>query len=353
MTDCNSELDRLLDKQKAYLVTPYYKTIPEIEISGPTFGPSYNYSDYDKFCLTTNLQPIFSSLKLTFDLMSLNLNDKMVLCVIPKFNSSYFQMSEKTQNLLQKEVDFVCHNLYHLSLVYDVADETRYPRSWLYHIFGSLEIEGSGNPSFMDGKIYLSLDENIDYIENYTKIYDNLMIQISQLYNTGAIICTSEFAKNWNLDYYRNGIYLSNWVDTRITQDKSQFLYQIMTLGTYLINIPNNILTRHYLAKKYDNLVIDDQNVRVGVINLSMILEILDIISETINYEKEYNIVELQLVTYQKYLDYKNVISGTFRSSEITFYQIPNHKTPIMASILVPGKFDNLSLKINKLLNLK
>ena len=344
---CNNE-NQILDPRKTYLTTHYYKTIPVIDSSGPTFGAQYNYSNYDKFCLNTNLQPIFASIGLTFDINSIKIDDKMVLCVVPKQGGETFAMTEKTQDTLQQEVNFVCDNLYHLCLLFDVLTDRIYPRGWLISIFPHLQISDSLNPTFIKGKLYLSLNESTDYLSYYSDTVDNLMIQISQLYKTGDVICDDKFAKDWNLDLYRDDIYIAKWIDTRITMDKSQFLFNMLSGFPITMNIPDNSLYYHYISKKIQSLLVESGKIQFIPKSMEEINKILEIIS--IESESIYTITQILLPSQEIYIEMRDKILRKWKSADITGYGVPDPHRPIALSVLILDQVDDLKLKINKLI---
>ncbi len=349
---CNGEIQvvDILDQTKTYLTTPYYKTIPEISISGGTEGPQYNYSNYDKFCLVRNLEPIFSSLGFTFEIYSIKINNNMILCVIPKLNNSMIQMSDKTQYKLQEEIDYVCSNLYHLCLLYDVFEDNIYPQGWLCNIVQSLEISRSLNPSFINGKLYLSLDEFTDYDTTYSNAFDALMIQISQLYNTGAIVCSEKFAKNWELTSYKNNIYIADWNDNRITRSKSLFLYNLSIDPITTIQIPEDILLYHYLSQIVVLPLIDKDKIQLKIDSIIVMKNILELIDNIKEYTKKYSLSTYQISTIEIYREYQNKILKTYKNADISLYRNIDPLNSYTLSVLIKNKSIDLDKELKSIL---
>jgi hypothetical protein len=352
LNTCNGELDlrEIIDQSKTYLKTPYYKTIPQISVSGPTLGPQYNYSDYDKFCLQRNLEPIFASLNLTFDICSKNIENKMVLCVVPRLNNSLVQMSESTQYKLQDEVTYVCSNLYHLCLLYDLFSDSTYPRGWLCNIIKSIEISKNLNPSFINGRLYLALDEFVDYSSIYSSAFDSLMSQISQLYNTGAIVCDENFAKSWELKSYKNGIYIADWIDCRISNDISLFLWNLMINPVTTIQIPHNLLLYHYLGKVIPLPVIHDSQIQLRVDSIVLMRSILELIDRITNYNIDYTLSILEISSLEIFEDYKIKIVAEYKNADLVVYKSPNPINPLILSVLLKDNIPNFRDNLYKIL---
>lgn len=351
---CNNELQprQILDLSKTYLKTPYYKTIPEFSLSGPTLAPQYNYSNYDKFCLERNLEPIFTSLKLTFELSSKHIGDKMVLCVTPLTNGSIFEMSEKTQYTLQSEIDYICSTLYHLCLLYDVSTDNRYPKNWLYNIINSLQISNSLNPSFINGYLYLSLNEFEDYDEIYSNAFDALMIQISQLYNTGSLVCDQDFARRWNLQFYRGNLYIADWIDSRISNEKSLFLINLYLNPVTTLNIPHNYYIYHYLSKLIKLPLIDTGVIQLKLDSYQDIIQILTLTDELQNQSLTYSLSLIPVSSLEIYEEYKIKILKKYKSVDISVYKTPNSQNPLILSVYSKKEIPELQQELESYLNL-
>jgi hypothetical protein len=348
--DGEIQVPEIQDETKTYLKTPYYKTIPDISISGPVEGPQYNYSNYDKFCLLKNLEPVFSSLGFTFEIYSKKIENRMVLCVFPKLKNFLFEMSDKTQYQLQQEVDYACANLYHLCLVYHVFNDNTYPKTWLCNIFQNLEISKSLNPSFINGRLYFALDEFTDYDTTYSDAFDALMIQISQLYNTGALICSKTFAEKWDLVPYKNNIYIANWNDNRITKCKSLFLYNLSIDPITTIQVPKNLFFYHYISKIISLPVIDDDKMQLTLDSIEIMKNILELIDLTIDYTNPYSISTYSITCIDNSEDCKNKISKVYKTSDFSIYK--DVKGQYILSVLIKGASLDLDRELKRILDL-
>jgi len=352
------------DISKTYLKTPYYKTIIYPDHNGPIFPSQYNYSNYDKFCLKTNLDPIFSALDFIIEFVSVEINNKMILTVQPRKNGNLVQMSENLQFRLQEEVDFVCENLYHMCLLFDPGDDTtEFPKQWILNITPELTIDNSYTPSFINGKIYLSLDETSDYSTIYSEVFDSLMNQITDLYIDGTVSCDEDFAKKWNLINLHNSLYICGWNDGRITNDRAMFLLKLLNKGIIILDIGKSNYIKHLISELYMNNgkyimfdVIMNDIIEIIPENIGEIYEIMNVINKNEdlgnleNNEKSYTIITIPIENLNMFEKYKNVAENIWKDANCVWYKVNDAYKPYMFSCMIGTMENNMLEKINKYL---
>lgn len=344
------------DFTKTYLTTRFYKTIPYVYSDSEVWGAQYNYNNYDIFCLTKNLEPIFSSIGLTFETKSIHILDKMVMCVIPYKDTNLIEMDSSTQNRLQEEVNYVSSELYHLTLLYDPTDDDEnFPKEWIINVFPYLSIDSKYNPKFLNGKLYVSLNELDSFNIIYEQAYDELTIQLADFYINGIISCSLEFAKKWDLIEFRSNLYIPKWNDNRITDDRANFLIKIC--NTKIINIQTlpDLLLKHFLTSRISKDIklffnADNGNINFKPNNIQDLHTIIDLIDEYKNTNIKYTIYTIPIANINKFKNLCAYAKSIYPNVNCVYYNINNSVYRYMASIVLYEIEPEMQNKLQKLL---
>lgn len=345
------------DLESTYIPTRFYKTIPYVYTDVAVWGPQYNYTPYDIFCLKKNLEPIFSSLDLTFDLKSFmgtipnGKNKKyMILSIVPRKGNDVLQMNLATKNKLTEEVDFVCSVLYRKALLFDPEAKTKFPKTWLLNVFPHIRVDQK--LKYIGGKLYFEADPRSQYTDDYDDLYRDLLSDLAELYLQGTVSCSEKFAEKWNL-IKKEKLYQPNWTDTRITNDPSMFLLNLMHNKDVVVEILPDTLYRHYLVKRSEaKLVFNPENNTVLVSAKS--IKDIDLIIETMDDFKSWNIkytiFTVGINNIQKYQKYCEYIKSIYTNSDCVYYNISNNLYRYMMSIVVYEIDPEMQNKLQRLL---
>ena len=383
---CKTELvitnSLINDIERTYLTTPYYKTLTEISDPNVVFGPEYNYSNYDIFCLNKNLNSVFSSLGYTFDYISIEKEGKLHLCIKPRKNNNTIIMSDKLYYTLQNEVIYVCAKLYHYCLLFDPSDNnTGYPNNWLYNVFDEISIKNKYNPKFLEGKLYIKLDENTDYSSTYESANNDFLDTLETYYSNGVVSCNLDFATRWNLVNLTGNLYLPTWNDTRLSNDRAYTLISILQNKVLNLKIVNDTYLRHYLVIKYnakiaakikneiakahkaakdeDYLIFDDMGVlKIKPYSYDELYDLIKSIGEynTIIADFKYHIATFDLSSEYKCIKYLNYVNDKYPNKrlEVCIYRTLNSRRPFTLSIFNNLEFGKIDLEalLNELLSM-
>jgi hypothetical protein len=345
----------LIDFNKTYLTTFYYRTMPYPYADNDIIGPRYNYSPYDLWCLKTNISPLFSSINLTYIIKGVQKENKMVLAIFPKKDGKAIEMSTTTISTLQNEINYICENLYKKCLLYDPMIKSDFGAEWTMNIFPYLSIDTKYNPRFINGKLYIELNENSDYDVQFAKCSSDLIEQIADLYLQGAINCDSDFAKNWDMIEYRKDIYIPNWSDNRITNDRANFLITLLHGKNILLKTIPDMLLKHQLSLEYKEDIlfeINTGNILIKPTQIKQIYDILNVIENyKFNYGKEYTIFTLPINDIKLVEKYCTLVKQQYPNAHCTYYKITgNPRNKYMFSAVANIKEPETENTLTKLL---
>ena len=338
---CNNKLNLTYDSinnvENTYLQTIYYKTIPILDNESVSYSAEYNYNNYDIFCLNTNLSPVLGKLGFYFEYMSREIEGKMVLCILLKNSEGIVVMSDNLKQTLQNEVDYVCKNLYHMCLLFDPSENYNLPysKNWIYNIFLYLEMPIKYNPSFVNNKLYISLDERIDYIESYKNGFDFLLNLLVQYYSNGIISCDNVFASKFNLEKYYDNLYIPNWNDTRITNDRVNFLLYLLYEESVILNILPDSFNNHYISRKYTDITFTDTEIIIKIPDYNFLIELTQYLSDFHNYEHIYSLFTFKVHSQFKANKILQVLTNIDPELELLYYKYADSNYPYIVSIYI------------------
>jgi hypothetical protein len=355
---CNSKLnltyDSINNSENTYLQTIFYKTIPFLDNESVSYTAEYNYNNYDIFCLNCNLSGMFCKLGFNFEYLSMQISDKMYLCIILKNTDGIVIMSPTLRATLQSEVDFVCKNLYHMCLLFDPSENynLQYPKEWIYNIFCNIQISEKYKPSFVNNKLYLSLDERLDYKELYSNAFDELLNLFIEYYSNGVICTTPQFATDFNLTHYFNDLYISNWKNTQITNDISNFLLQLSYSKNIHLNIIPDSFNKHYIAKKYTTAIFDYSTVLLYIPDYNYLIQFTDYINDFYNLTHTYSLYTFKVQSNLKVYKYYEYLNLEYPEIELVSYNCNDSLYPYTLSLCVYTDNYDFSKVIQSLKNL-
>jgi hypothetical protein len=353
-TDASVSLNQLSDITKTYLTTTFLRTIPFDKSDSTVWGPQYNYLPYNIWCLKRNLEPLFNSLDLTFELKSFQINGKMSICVLPKKDGSFLNMSDSVKSRLQTEINFICSELYGLCLLYDPSvNDGIFPTDWILNVFKYINFNNPDIYKFIHGKLYLQLNEDSDYDRQYNQADQDLTKQLADLYSNGAINCNEEFAKNWNMIQYLPKLYIPKWKDERITLDLAKYLLNLYRKKYIVINTFPDPLLKHVLSKNISINMIFDPNsgtVKIYPTNINDIYNILRIIDLYKSNTIKYTLFTKMINSESEFYNYCGDIKKIYPNSDCIVYKIANNNYKFMCSIVLYEIVIDMSEKLNLLM---
>lgn len=332
-------LNSVIQKNKLYLTTPFKRTMIYTHSDEAVWGPLYNYSKYDLFCLKRNLEPIFSSLKLTFQIKSFQIDDVMNVCILPVKDGNFIEMDDSTRNKLQQEVDFVTNELHDIVLLYDPSiNDKLFPTNWVLNVFPYLTVDTKYNPKYLNARLYIQIADNIDYDRIYEDQYNLIVNQLSDLYTHGAISCDNYFAKKWDLISYKQNLYIPTWKDERITLDTSLFLLNLNNNKFCVLNIYPDALLRHVIVKSINiKIVFNTKNNSILVYpnNINDIYDLLKVIELYKQNTVKYSIINKSIANITKFKEYCIKVKNVYPNSDCLYYNISNNNYPFLFSAVI------------------
>jgi hypothetical protein len=345
-----SNLENLSD---TYLPLSFLKTIPKIESDGAVWSAQYNYDNYDLFCLIKSLYPLFSSLNLTFELKSYNLNGYMNLCVLPKLNGSTIKMSASVKSKLLAELNFITTVLADKAILWDPTDQNIFPKDWMCNVFPYIPLSSEYNCVLINGKLYITMDPLSEFDRIYESAHQSLINKLSEYYIKGIIAVNLEFATAWNLKPFINGLYIPNWIDTRITADPIKFLLGLNNNKYITLQILPDLLLRHILTQKYKQQIIFDiqnQTARIYPQNIKDVYDFLEIIETYKHTNYIYSIYTTTTNDVSVFDKYCKIVSNQYPNSDYVSYKIANNNYKYMYSIVVYEVIKDMNVTLKGLL---
>jgi hypothetical protein len=352
--DASTSIAQILDISKTYLTTTYLRTIPFDKSDSTIWGPQYNYLPYDVWCLKRNLEPLFNSLGLTFELKSFQIDGNMNICVLPKKSDSFLTMSDSVKFRLQTELNFICSELDGLCLLYDPStDDGIFSKDWILNVFKYLDFGSDYEYRFINGKLYLKLNEDSDYDRKFDQAYQNLTKQLADLYSNGTIYCSADFAKKWDMIQYSKNIYVAKWKDERITLDITKYLLNLYRKKFTIINTFPDPLLKHVLAKSIKIKMIfgvESGTIKIYPNGISDIYDILRIIDMYKSNTVKYTIFTKMINSESEFYKYCGDIKNIYPNSDCIVYRISNNNYKFVCSIVVYEIITDMSEKLSLLL---
>lgn len=182
------------------VITPYYRTIPNVSTNMCTEEADVNYTPYDLFCLTTKLSLYLIQIKRTYQptLISTELNQRMVFTVQVLDGDTPVELTDAERTKLQDVVNKAMESPRTCPL-FSIYGYSKFPKVWLSMILPYLTLPPTVNPYIEEGTIYIELDSKTDYMGTYNTLTRSLHDQIENYYKLGVITCDQTFAQQWSL----------------------------------------------------------------------------------------------------------------------------------------------------------
>ena len=359
------------------ILTPFYRTIVQVG-GGCAPEPDINYLPYDLFCLHTKLYPYIldkfgSDIIISFQ--SLAIDERYVVTILLLKDDNPITMTEEEHTNLQKHINYlityqplVCLMFYSHSPLY-LENGFRLPTNWIssmlpYVILPSKLNAFVNNDSLFatlqpkENKFTISLDTiNGTPTGNYLDLYGAMVLdvqeQLRKLYQLGYIMYASPIANDWQLNPVDDDglVYKPDWSDRRLTTDLVQFLTSKLHGNNWIdINISDNLVIRHQVAKKLNNFTIKFFGcyLKVEVFNLfsarqvaSLALSVSQLaIGEVITFRLRYS---TDINKYYPSLE-------KYKITDYIMYQTEQKDFPYILSILLP--FGTNKCKIEELVKI-
>lgn len=333
--------DRLNNK---LLITPYERTV----VREPTPGISYcveehelNYTPYDMFAIQLKtgfaLQRLYKDAGLWNPVYeSILYNGKMVrsLVIYNIKTDAVVPLTDSMVDQIEKELGLSIPFRRHVPLVdlhfpIKTMRGRTLPLWWVRSVITQLQYSSELKAFVKDNYLYLDLTEELEYKDVYAFYMQTTANFLENLYDTGTIRCSSDFASNWNLvpvksvtpAVGRRGIMLDQnttlftcvWDDTRITQDKVMFLYDRLynegvRLNRKLIHLTVRPSTgpsttssgvgRHFIALKLSfigengmSFYFVEDGIMIDVATWEELVEVVNIIESSQDMAEEYEVI--------------------------------------------------------------
>jgi hypothetical protein len=279
------------------LSTPYFQSLGQQHPISCQDEPYSNFTAYSLFCLKSRLSPrVYDLLKGVPDLeiiyLRLYRNGRMEVTVrINKINklrnksvdtgecNDIYPLTVSQKGTIQGWIDQIvtndpdycligCNGM-HMSLPdFDKYVSMAWVKAMLPYV--SIITVDDYNNTFIpvysyvtEEGIFLSLPSDRAYMQTYDRVLDDTLIQLRDMYQAGVVLVgnddvSREFVDNWKLLPVDLGsvetmgpkVYYAEWVDGRFAPDKVSFLTgRLQGIPHISLKIPDNLVSRHYVAK--------------------------------------------------------------------------------------------------------
>lgn len=263
-----------------YLKTPYYRTIPNYMEScndcPKRQDPDFNYSEYDLFCLKTQLVPYLrqnlphiSGLNIKYHQQ--RDNHRMIQYVILVNGDDTIDLSTLPSDLvhrIQDKINYITSKTPTMILVFQASSVREFPTTWVISVMSALNLPSDIITEMYtennDGYILTQFgyEDDFNFLTNALRF--QIVEQIRSYWQQGLVLGAESIAENWELEIVGDKelidnsylkLYKPKWNDTRFAPLLVPFLQEKIRDPDGLVRINlgingSNGILRHYIAKK-------------------------------------------------------------------------------------------------------
>jgi hypothetical protein len=205
------------------LLTPYYRAASLEECQDQPRDANYN--PYNLFCLQTRLLPYTQGKPISFSTIEdfeAGMQIMRIVIVLDK-------MDKEEQESLQNRVGEILGENPNYCALYNThtvlfSGRTTIPKQWVRSILPYLQIPSEYNPYIVDGLLLVDLSQELNYDDIHQELTISVVDQLRSSFEDGTLVCSEQFAQQWQLDYIADGLYQASWDKPRIIQHKTKFL---------------------------------------------------------------------------------------------------------------------------------
>lgn len=375
------------------ILTPYFRpVISTQDIADGVPAPETSYLPYDLFAFRSKFERFLYQFNPTYHFAFVKKElENMMRVTIELFKGDTFvPLNESTASIIQDYVDksvvtYPAHVLLFDARVQLERGNKILSKAWVASLIPFFAFEERFHAIIENGKIYISLVNDLEYVDRYERMYTQVVNTIFEYYERGVVPLSTRFhsqiIKDFKLDmihqqYVSPGeedlpgelkLYEPSWRNQYFAPNPVQFLYDRLQGNEDLkILVGDNFVRRHYVAVALTKLAhrkfatyealqyyiptFAGKYVYVPAITLLEAFEITDIVISA-QSQSEGKIEVIALENPEKYEQtvanltskYKTLIPG----EDIILYRtidIPNY----VASFLLPTGMAVDALKILK-----
>lgn len=255
------------------IITPYYRTIVERNVTECSEEPDFTYDPYKLFCLRTKINPVIIKMfgpgvdirfitvqKHNKMYMTLTIvkNDQIPTASNPDPVDTSIELTESQIEILQRYVDEftsddidTCLILSSDGIVFN-TDNKPLPTGWVRSMLPYIELNETVNSFANDYGLFGVFNQYIDYLNTYNQVLQQAIERLQYFYNMGYIIYASTIKDSWDLEPVDSDgiVYSPRWQDERFAKNMVEFL-QSRIRGDEHINlmIGDSYVQRHFIAK--------------------------------------------------------------------------------------------------------
>lgn len=203
------------------LNTPFYRTMPEISARSCGNMASVNYSPYQLFCITTQLEAYLTEMgrPQVLAYVSRPENSRMMLKVRTNLTGEDLEKAQKKLDEILSERPLFC-------LLFSVPIETSLPQPWLREVLPFVSIPDDVNGFVFSNALYVNLALSNDYTRFYDQLATSVRNQLGNWYRQGYIRSAENIAEKWKLETVDQNqrLFRPTWSDSRFAPQLTQFL---------------------------------------------------------------------------------------------------------------------------------
>lgn len=376
-----------LDNVEYSLSTPYFQSLGQQYPTSCQDEPYSNFTAYSLFCLKTRLVPkIYKLFKGISDLEvilpRLYRNGRMEVTVrINKIASlrnksvdtgecnEIYPLTTQQKITIQGWIDQIVSDNPDYCLVdcegmqmslpdFDKYVSLSWVRSMLPYV-AIIDVDDYNNVfipiySYVTKEgIFLSLPSDRAYIQTYDKVLTDTLIQLRDMYLAGVVMVGNNesgrtFSDYWKLSPVDMGsvetmgskVYYAEWVDQRFAPDKVSFLTgRLQGIPHISIRVPDNLVSRHYVAKSLSSNTYDfsfnGPFVDVAVNTLNEAQRVADLVDESLySIGNDGRVVVFTITDLKMGLIYKQVATDLYDGNKSIVYKVGGINAYIFSVLL-------------------
>jgi hypothetical protein len=200
-----------------------------------------NYTPYELFCFNTKLAHFLSFVNpdLSHSLVPKEYKKEIYLFVQLMYGMNPVPISKELkptiEELVKKSYELPGKFLFFSAWRKLRINETTIPAFWLRSVIGSASLPEfvnynssvifKTNPLIENNNIYLELDPDTAYNEDYVNLKLSFLNYLYELYDSGVVpVKNKDFVQKWELDYVREDLYKAEWTNVLFAKNKTLFL---------------------------------------------------------------------------------------------------------------------------------
>lgn len=264
-----------------------------------------NYTPYELFCFNTKFETLLSSVNPDFShvLVPKEYNKKIYLFVQLMHGANPISITKELKpvisSLVEESYSHPKKFLFFSARKLRIQGKT-IPQFWVMSIINSVNLPEivnynstvivKTNPLVEDGNVYLELDPDTNYNDDFINLKLSFLNYLHDLYVKGVIPTKDkDFVQRWNLTYLTGDLYVAEWTNVLFAKNKTLFLIGMLTKRPYVsFPVEQGEVRRLISSKLPFKHVYTEDNLIAYVDNLADCLKTSSLILEsTVNARNE------------------------------------------------------------------